>query len=121
MRTTNTDCSFFQPLEDAIRYHVLPAITGKAAFSDTERALLALPVRLKSLGIENPMSLPSSQYNISMSITTPLTNEILQLPGTKAAQADAKARVLRDIRKTQSELVDDIQSQLPSLSHQRCL
>ena len=78
------------------------------------------------MGIENPTSLPSSQYNISMSITAPLTNQILQqsdslLPGTKAAQAKPKARVLRDIRKTQSELVDDILSQLPYFSHQRCL
>ena len=40
--------------------------------------ILALPVRLGGLGIENPMSLPSSQYNISMSITAPLTNRILQ-------------------------------------------
>ena len=106
MRTTNTDCSLFQPLEDAIRYHFLPAITGKGAFSDTERGLIALPVRLGGLGIENPTSLPSSQNNISMSITALLTNQILQqsdslLPGTKAAQAEAMARVLREIRKTQ--------------------
>lgn len=95
-------------------------------FSDTECALLALPVRLGGLGIENPATLPSSQYNISMFITAPLTNQILQqcdslLPGTKATQAEAKAKVLRDIRKMQNELVDDIRSQLPSLSHQLCL
>ena len=61
-----------------------------------------------------------------MSITAPLTNQILQksdslLPSTKAAQVKGNARVLRDIRKTQSELVDNIRSQLPSLSHQWCL
>ena len=55
MRTTNTDCSFFQSLEDAIRYHILPSITGKGLFGDTEHALLALPVRLGGLSIENPM------------------------------------------------------------------
>ena len=59
MRTTNTDCSFFQSLEDTLRYHFLPAITGKEAFSDTERALLALPMRLGGLVIEKPKLLPS--------------------------------------------------------------
>ena len=45
MRTTNTDCSFFQSLEDTLRYHFLPAITGKEAFSDTElgRQTLIVP------------------------------------------------------------------------------
>ena len=35
-----------QLLEDAMRHHFLPAITGRQALSDAERELMALPVRL---------------------------------------------------------------------------
>ena len=44
----------FQPLEDAIRQQFLPSLTGQAAFSDADRDLMALPVRLGGLGIINP-------------------------------------------------------------------
>ena len=68
MRTTAIDSCILQPLEDVIRYKFLPAITGKGAFSDTERALLALPVRLGGLGIVNPTTIPASLYMASISI-----------------------------------------------------
>ena len=35
----------FQPLEEAIRHHFLPALTGGEALSNTERELLALLAR----------------------------------------------------------------------------
>ena len=35
-----------QPLEEAIRYKLLPAMTGKTAMSDNERNLLSLPTKL---------------------------------------------------------------------------
>ena len=55
MRTSAIDPCLLQPLENVIRYKFLPAITGKGAFSDTERVLLALLVRLRGLGIVNPI------------------------------------------------------------------
>ena len=62
MRTTVIDLYLLQPLEDVIRYKFLPAITGKGDFSDTERALLALPVRLRGLGIVGPTTIPALLY-----------------------------------------------------------
>ena len=125
MQTTNADQSLLLPLEDAIRFHFVPAITGKEAISDIARDLHALPVRLGSLSIGNPTLLPASQYSASISITAPLTSQILQQsnslsPGTKTSQAEAKAKVRRDNRMSQSEVVDTIQSQLP-LHSQWCL
>ena len=72
MRTTAIDPCLLQTLEDVIRYKFLPAITGKGAFSDTERALHALPVQLEGLGIVNPATIPASLYMASISITAPL-------------------------------------------------
>jgi hypothetical protein len=51
-----------QPLEDAIRHKFIPALTGQCAPNDTERELLALPVRLGGLGIINPAQLTSFQH-----------------------------------------------------------
>ena len=45
----------FQPLEDAIRLQLLPALTGKAGLTDSERGLLELPARLGGLGVVNPV------------------------------------------------------------------
>ena len=41
----------FQPLKEVIQHQFLPALTGREAFSDTKRALLALPARHGGLGI----------------------------------------------------------------------
>ena len=58
-----------QPLEDAIRFHLLPAITGQAAISDAERRVLALPVRDGGLGIPIPTVLADNQFKASSLIT----------------------------------------------------
>lgn len=119
MWITNTDWSIFQPIEDAISYHFLPAIAEKRAFSDT---LPALPVRLGGMGITS-LSLPSSIYNISMSITPnqPDSEAERFLPGTKAAQAKANvwSQGTSERHKVR-KVVDNIWSQLRSLSHRRC-
>ena len=125
MRTTAIDPCLLQPLEDVIRYKFLPAITGKGAFSDTERALLALPVRLGGLGIVNPTTTPASLYMASISITAPLTEQILQQrdllsPETRTYQAKAKTKIVCDDRMILQDAVDTIRSQLP-LHSQRCL
>ena len=47
-----------QPLEDRIYHRLIPALTGRPPLNDSERELLALPVRLGGLGIVNPTFLP---------------------------------------------------------------
>ena len=65
MRTIPDIRALFQPLKDAIRQFFLPAITGRQALSDTERELLAFPVRLGGLGIPIPARSASSQFRSS--------------------------------------------------------
>ena len=51
-----------QHLEDIIRTQLIPALMGRAAPSESERMLLALPARLGGLGIINPTDLSASEY-----------------------------------------------------------
>ena len=52
-RTVPGISHLFLPLEDTIRDKLIPAIVGKQV-SDLERRILALPVRMGGMGIENP-------------------------------------------------------------------
>ena len=77
-RTIPNISELFRPLEEAIRYKCLPAITGQLALSDVERDLLALPSRLGGLGIINPVTSSDFQHLTSNNISAPLTSLIFQ-------------------------------------------
>ena len=49
-----------KPLEDVIRFHFIPAITGGHLCSDNERLLLSLPLRFGGLAI--PLFHKDAQY-----------------------------------------------------------
>ena len=73
----------------------------------------------------NPTTIPASLYMASISITAPLTEQILQQravlsPETRTYQAKAKMKVVCDDRMILQDAVDTIRSQLP-LHSQRCL
>ena len=65
----------FCPLENAIREKLIPAIIGREV-SDIERRILALPVRLGGMGIEDPTKC-SDKFTASTNITANLTNIII--------------------------------------------
>ena len=46
MRTVPNTSHLFAPLEDALRYKLIPVITGRSNLTDDERNLLSLPCRL---------------------------------------------------------------------------
>ena len=54
-RTIPNISDLLQPLENAICYKCLPALTGRSSFTEQEKDLLALPTRLGGLGIPSPM------------------------------------------------------------------
>ena len=66
-------------------------VTGHPPYSQIERDLLALPVRLSGLGIINPVSSAQSSFETSSNITAPLVaaiatqdlNHHLSRPATK--------------------------------------
>ena len=67
----------FSPLEQTIRVHFLPTLTGKCAFSDVERQLISLPLRLSGLGIINPCATLAFHFAASQKVTGPLVSFIL--------------------------------------------
>ena len=72
-RTISNMGDLFTPLEEAIRFQLLPAITGRDAFSDLERDLFALPTRMGGLGITNLILEANDCYVASREITAPLS------------------------------------------------
>ncbi len=80
----------FKPLEDVIRQRFLPSLTGRNAFNDGERDLMALSVRLGGLGIIDPSRQTAYQHNTSEKITAPLVALILQQSHTYPSEVKAK-------------------------------
>ena len=76
MRTIPDIDDLFLPLEEAIRYQLLPALTGRSSFSDAERELLALPVRHGGLGIPQPSRSAGRQFRACSEVAAPLVNLI---------------------------------------------
>ena len=76
-RTVGGIGHLFQPIEDAIRNRLLPALCGRE-LSDSERRLMALPYRYGGLGLLNPTETAAREYNASVLITSGLTDLICQ-------------------------------------------
>ena len=85
-----------QPIEEALRLRLLPAITGRSNISDAERLIFALPARDGGiLGIPIPTEAAAEQYGASRSITEPLValctgQNTEPLPNTYIAQEELK-------------------------------
>ena len=68
----------FSPLEQTIRAYLLPALSGKCAFSDAERQLISLPSHLGGLGITDPCVSSDFQFDASQRVTGPLVSLLLE-------------------------------------------
>ena len=66
----------FQPLEDLIRSELIPSLIGQHC-DDQLRRILALPISMGGLGLENPVENANHQYSDSRFTTEPLVNAIL--------------------------------------------
>ena len=80
---------------------LIPAITERK-YNQLDRNILALPVRLGGLGLENPSFEARREYTSSVKVTKPLMEQIVsqshQLPEdslTKLAQQEVGQSVLR--------------------------
>ena len=76
-RTVPDIQAFFIPLEETIREKLIPAIIGRK-ISDLERRIVALPVRLGGLGIQNPVSTADTEFRNSCIVTENLTTLIVR-------------------------------------------
>ncbi|KAL5486419.1 hypothetical protein EMCRGX_G018891 [Ephydatia muelleri] len=112
-----------QPLEELLRTKFIPSLTGRAAPSDLERELLALPARLGSLGLLNPSYLSTTEYSASMKVTQPLVNHIIKQDETYGYeilqdQLSAKAEFHKSKREQHSNAALILKDILPpSLAH----
>lgn len=77
-RTIPNIKDLLQPLENVIRKHFIPSITGDHCCNDIERKLLSLPPKLGGLGIINPMEIVEDQFKNSNSFTKSLKDQIIQ-------------------------------------------
>ena len=77
-RTLPSISESLSPLEQNIRLHFLPTLTGKCVFSDLERQLLSLPSRLGGLGIINPCASSVAQFDSSQKVTGPLVSHLIE-------------------------------------------
>ncbi len=75
-RTIPNISHLFEPLEEAISEHLIPALVGRKV-SSIETDLLALPARWGGLGIQNPILTCDREYKCSKEITKHLVDLIL--------------------------------------------
>ena len=106
MRTIPDTGSMFQPLENAIKNQLIPALTEQLQMSEDERNLIALPVRLGGLGIPNPCNEAQHEFENSVKLTKNLTDTIIAQSSSTAVVSKANA-----IR--QAHMRDQIEQALP--------
>ena len=117
LRTIPNISDQIQPLEEAIRMHLIPALTEGRHVSEDERKLLSLPPRLGGMGIVSPSQLCDQEHEFSKSATATLTNAIIDqqknLPhGFSDSSRFARLETRKKRRHLQSELLDDLRSRM---------
>ena len=104
-----------QPVEDAIRKDLVPALLGRAAPGDLERAMLALPTRLGGLNLINPTNLTDS-HGHSPELAAPLIKLIKEqsfdLETAPADQVSARQRIHQERRLKHLAAANDLSLQL---------
>ena len=96
----------------------MPTITGRAAISDDERDLLALPVRLGVLGVPRADERAQRQFQASLEITGPLVSAILgcsdgSLMAIRSSQSKARVASRKEARAKIEEEANVLQGRLP--------
>ena len=123
-RTINNISHLFQPLEDIIGEVFIPAIVGRKV-SDVERRILALPVRMGGLGIQNPVETADIEFQTSVETTENLTSIIYYQEKTFENLDNDKVK--ETIEKAKAEKVKRFTTELQNLKSmvdddlQRCL
>ena len=107
-----------QPLENCIRLHLIPALTGRSP-SNVERSLLGLPPRLGGMGITNPTTTSTQEYTASKFISLPLCElireQLLEYPfDCIEAQTTAKKTVRQERDNSNKASVSSIREDAPA-------
>ena len=78
VRTIPWISNILEPLEEAIRYYLIPALTEGRQCTEDERAILTLPVRLGGMGIVNPVTMSDGEHDASVKATSLLSKAIVE-------------------------------------------
>ena len=108
----------FQPLENTIRIKFIPALTGRDPPNDLVTDLLSLPFRYGGLSISNPCTRASSQFQASVSITTPLVASLfdhfdLPYANIQSAQSGLLSEVSGLNSRSAREHASELKEKLP--------
>ena len=113
IRTIKGFEKYLQPLEEAIRHSLIPAVTGGHIPTNDERILISLPPRLGGLGIKIMTDNAQSEYNNSINVTQNLTKSILGNEMANDSSMKTKKEKIRKARQTtQKQQLDDIRSRM---------
>ena len=110
MRTVPDIKDHLEPLELAISYVLIPSLTEHNC-PVAERKLLALPARMRGLGMTNPSERVESEYSASFRVSAPLVDKIMPHSHETPDDADVR-RLMHAVRK---EKDDDLKGKLKEL------
>ena len=122
-RTIPNIAEAFQPLENAIRNHFIPAISKRHQCSDHERDLLALPPRLGGLGIINPTRHSDTEYQNSITLTSALIEHMIKQEhvnlSNKQDLHQIKKRIIQEKQKKRTSELNEILPKLIDLTRKK--
>ena len=105
----------FQPLEDMLRHHIIPALTGHIP-NDLTRKLFALPARHGGMGLVSPTAAADAEHRASCLVTAKLCAvHLIQLGDQTALASSHRPRraVHLQRRKDAAATAQEIFHQLP--------
>ena len=121
-RTTPNISQLMIPLDEILRTHLLPSLTGNPPPNDMESTLFALPAREGGLGIRIPSKQADQEYKSSLRITSPLHDQIVnqdnqysheiisnQLQAKAIVRQQNKERIKYDVAELAERLSADMQ------------
>ena len=107
LRTVPVTKAQLAPLEDTIRFVFIPAISGRCAFTDKERSLLALPARLGGLGLTDQRML-REEIKRSREVTQPLIEHIIKKDPTYSSEMKAnQLQARKEVKAKKSKVIEE--------------
>ena len=100
MRTIPGMETYLKPLDDIIDHNLIPAILGKN-IGDTEREMIALPVRNGGLGMPQLCEIAQTEFIASTTITAPLA-AIIVMQGMNLPN-DTEEKRIRQVHQQEKE------------------
>ena len=117
VRTIPETSADIKPLQNAIRSTLVPAMLSRVASNNTEWELLTLPTRLGGLGLPSLSRMAQREFEISVSVTTPLTSLVLEQKSSVGSapelQQRVKAAALRQKNTSLQAFANSVMEHLP--------